>query len=175
MQKIRSWSHWCLIGVAGLACSASAHAQQNTRLMDPSAAPSAQTGTAASAPAPKPLQIRVPKRVPVTASAPVLTPAPAPAVPVPVADPAATQPVASGVTPATAVPVQQKGVAVWWDITPVGETTRDLMAAQAAGAQASTESLPTLGATASRSWDRYLESFNHPVPEWFQERVEADE
>lgn len=31
--------------------------------------------------------------------------------------------------------------------------------------------IPMLGATTNRSWDRYLESFTHPIPERFDERV----
>ena len=34
--------------------------------------------------------------------------------------------------------------------------------------------LPILGATADRSWQRYLDSFTHPIPEQFEERVQLD-
>ena len=58
------------------------------------------------------------------------------------------------------------------DTGQLGNTTRRLMAAQASGTQAP---LPTLGVTASQALDRYLESFRHPLPEWFQQHVEAIE
>jgi hypothetical protein len=53
-----------------------------------------------------------------------------------------------------------------------GALVRALMAAQADGRRAG-PLLPMLGPVATASWDRYLESFKHPIPEWFRERVEA--
>jgi hypothetical protein len=53
-----------------------------------------------------------------------------------------------------------------------GALVRALMAAQADGRRAG-PLLPMLGPVATASWDRYLESFRHPIPEWFRERVEA--
>lgn len=35
------------------------------------------------------------------------------------------------------------------------------------------QALPVLGATANRSWQRYLDSFTHPIPEQFEERVSS--
>ena len=165
MRKIRLWS--CMGIVAGVALSASAMAQQNGRLTD--ASPAFTTG--GNAVAPKPVQLQAPNSLP----APVLaqaTPIPVPAAPVAPVATAVAAPVATPAIP-PAAPAQKKGVGVWWDITPVGDTTRELMAAQAAGEQASTTALPTLGVTASESWNRYLESFRHPVPEWFKQHVEA--
>ena len=55
----------------------------------------------------------------------------------------------------------------------VGDVTRTLMAAQASGVRAGAE-LPVLGATADLTWKRYLDSFNHPIPDWFTEKVESN-
>ena len=46
------------------------------------------------------------------------------------------------------------------------------MDAQVAGTQAGPV-LPTLGAAAGRSWKRYLDSFDHPIPDRFEETVQA--
>ncbi len=48
----------------------------------------------------------------------------------------------------------------------IGETTRSLLRLQAEGTQAG-NALPMLGEAASRSYQRYLDSFKHPVPEYF--------
>jgi len=53
----------------------------------------------------------------------------------------------------------------------VGTTTRALLAAQADGRRAG-NTLLIPGAVATASWNRYLESFAHPIPEFFAERVE---
>ena len=161
MKKIKLWSCLCVAGFAGVALSTAAIAQQNGRLLpSPPVAPVQTTVVAPAAPtlAPTP-------------------PAPEPAVAVPVASaPAAAVPATTPApAPVYSEPVLHKGVAVWWDITVVGETTRDLMAAQAAGDQATATPLPTLGATASQARDRYLESFSHPIPEWFKQNVDAME
>lgn len=55
----------------------------------------------------------------------------------------------------------------------IGETTRRLLAAQANPDRQGTH-LPILGATAQLSWQRYLDSFRHPQPEWFDKRLEKD-
>lgn len=55
----------------------------------------------------------------------------------------------------------------------VGDVTRTLTAAQASGVRAGGD-LPVLGATADLTWNRYLDSFNHPIPDWFTEKVESD-
>ncbi len=53
-----------------------------------------------------------------------------------------------------------------------GDVTRGLLAAQADGRRAGA-ALPVLGAVSTAAWDRYLASFTHPVPEWFQKRVDT--
>lgn len=52
-----------------------------------------------------------------------------------------------------------------------GASTRTLLAAQASGRIAGAER-PMLGATATLAWERYLNSFKHPIPEWFEATVE---
>jgi hypothetical protein len=52
----------------------------------------------------------------------------------------------------------------------LGVTTRGLLAAQADGRRAGPE-LPILGPVATASWQRYVERFEHPIPEYFVTRV----
>ena len=54
----------------------------------------------------------------------------------------------------------------------VGDITRALFEAQADGRRAG-GALPMLGPVSSAAWNRYLESFSHPIPEWFQKRMET--
>ncbi len=49
----------------------------------------------------------------------------------------------------------------------IGDTTRALLRLQADGSQAGA-ALPMLGEAASRSYQRYLGSFDHPIPEFFE-------
>ena len=49
----------------------------------------------------------------------------------------------------------------------IGDTTRALLRMQADGSNAG-NALPMLGETASRSYQRYLNSFDHPIPEYFE-------
>lgn len=53
-----------------------------------------------------------------------------------------------------------------------GDVTRGLLAAQADGRRAG-NALPVLGPVSTAAWNRYLESFSHPIPEYFQKRVET--
>ncbi|MGI4812251.1 MAG: DUF3613 domain-containing protein [Janthinobacterium lividum] len=52
----------------------------------------------------------------------------------------------------------------------VGDVTTLLLTAQADGSVAAPR-LPMLGATASAAYKRYLDSFSHPIPEYFQEKI----
>ncbi|MDE2609209.1 MAG: DUF3613 domain-containing protein [Burkholderiales bacterium] len=52
----------------------------------------------------------------------------------------------------------------------LGATTRELLQAQADGRWAGPP-LPMLGAQASASYRRYLDSFRHPIPEFFSSKV----
>lgn len=54
--------------------------------------------------------------------------------------------------------------------TKVQNQTQQLLEMQASKDRPG-RSIPMLGATAAKSWDRYLESFTHPIPERFDERV----
>ena len=49
----------------------------------------------------------------------------------------------------------------------VGDTTRALLQLQADSNRPGT-ALPMLGEAASRSYQRYLTSFDHPIPEYFE-------
>ncbi|MDH2050960.1 DUF3613 domain-containing protein [Achromobacter marplatensis] len=53
-----------------------------------------------------------------------------------------------------------------------GDVTRGLLAAQADGRRAG-GALPILGPVSTAAWNRYVDSFTHPIPEWFQKRVET--
>jgi hypothetical protein len=52
----------------------------------------------------------------------------------------------------------------------VGDVTHALLQAQADGRVAGPR-LPMLGATADASWARYMDSFKHPLPEFFENKV----
>ena len=52
-----------------------------------------------------------------------------------------------------------------------GDVTRGLLAAQADGRLAG-NALPVLGPVSTAAWNRYLESFKHPIPVWFDRNVE---
>ncbi|MEI2415651.1 DUF3613 domain-containing protein [Orrella sp. JC864] len=56
----------------------------------------------------------------------------------------------------------------------LGDVTRLLLAAQADGRRAGT-ALPMLGASADLAWQRYMDSFTLPLPQWFDERVDIKE
>ena len=53
-----------------------------------------------------------------------------------------------------------------------GDVTRGLLAAQADGRRAG-NMLPVLGPVSTAAWNRYLDSFSHPIPEYLQKRVET--
>jgi hypothetical protein len=55
----------------------------------------------------------------------------------------------------------------------VGDTTAKLLAAQANGTYAGKEA-GTLGAEATLSYKRYLDSFKLPIPQWFKGTVSSD-
>lgn len=55
----------------------------------------------------------------------------------------------------------------------VGDVTHTLLQAQADGRVAGPR-LPMLGATADLSWQRYLDSFKHPLPEFFKNTVSKE-
>ncbi len=79
---------------------------------------------------------------------------------------AATAPVAA---PPAQPPEQQPSPELETRIR-VGDVTHTLLQAQADGRVAGPR-LPMLGVTASASWQRYLDSFQHPLPEFFKAKV----
>ncbi len=54
-----------------------------------------------------------------------------------------------------------------------GDITRGLLAAQADGRRAGA-ALPVLGAASTVAWNRYVDSFTRPIPEWFTKRVQTN-
>lgn len=52
----------------------------------------------------------------------------------------------------------------------IGDATRSLLRLQASG-QAAPAALPMLGEQANAAYKRHLESFNHPIPEFFDTAV----
>lgn len=52
----------------------------------------------------------------------------------------------------------------------IGSTTRELLHMQVNGSHAGPR-LPMLGDEASASYKRYIQSFNHPIPEFFESKV----
>ncbi|CAB3956046.1 hypothetical protein LMG7053_04879 [Achromobacter ruhlandii] len=54
-----------------------------------------------------------------------------------------------------------------------GDITRGLLAAQADGRRAGA-ALPVLGAASTAAWNRYIDSFTRPIPEWFDKRVQTN-
>ncbi len=55
----------------------------------------------------------------------------------------------------------------------VGEATSHLLALQRSGAAASPTARPIAGDVASLSYQRYLDSFTHPIPETFNTTVKS--
>lgn len=84
------------------------------------------------------------------------------------AQPAAAQPAAQ----APAQPAPQATASSAPVEENFGDVTRALLAAQADGRRAG-GALPILGPVSTAAWNRYLESFSHPIPEYFQKRVET--
>ncbi|GAA4334513.1 hypothetical protein GCM10023144_26840 [Pigmentiphaga soli] len=102
-------------------------------------------------------------------------------VPAPARTTAAAQPGAGAIRQAETADRAQPGAAVgagpgersatrtvpWTGSTANGALTRAVLRAQAEGRYAGPP-LPTLGATAARSWSRYVDSFGHPIPEFYE-------
>lgn len=59
------------------------------------------------------------------------------------------------------------GVVAAGQVTDVGKTTQDALELQRSGSK-SVETRPILKDVASRTYDRYLESFTYPIPEKFE-------
>ncbi len=105
------------------------------------------TGKTVAAPAPAPKAV--------AKAPPPLPPAPEPVAAPPVAAPPIVEPVAMAPKPRQ-----------------FGDTTRDLLKLQASG-DAAGKKLPILGDEASASYKRYVDSFSHPLPEYYQPAVKV--
>ena len=66
-------------------------------------------------------------------------------------------------------PAYESGI----DDAGIGSTTRALLHMQVSGSNAG-QLLPMLGDEASASYKRYIQSFNHPIPEFFESKVGKD-
>jgi len=55
------------------------------------------------------------------------------------------------------------------DLTEIGKTTRDVLEMQRSGENAA-EVRPMLKDVAERGYERYLKSFEHPIPDQFERR-----
>lgn len=96
----------------------------------------------------------------------------------PSATPATTVSASTAAPPAATTtqavaPVQQTETPAsngWETRIHVGDVTHILLQAQVDGRVAGPR-LPMLGATADASWQRYLDSFKHPLPEYFENKV----
>lgn len=143
-----------LLSAAGLA-----HAQNNAPLTGGMAG-SAPQAVMAQAAAARPAVAQAAVAQPVPPAAGTITDRPV------VRQVASPMPVPAA--PAAPAAAQAAGAAA--DSGP-GELTRALLAAQADGRRAG-PALPMQGPVATAAWDRYLDSFRRPIPEWFRERVE---
>ncbi|OZI17818.1 DUF3613 domain-containing protein [Bordetella genomosp. 7] len=93
--------------------------------------------------------------------------------PMPAAAPTAAASTAAASTAAASTAAASTAPASAQRDEAVGDVTRALMAAQADGRRAG-GALPILGPVSSASWQRYLDSFRQPIPQWFGEKVETD-
>lgn len=113
-----------------------------------------------------PAFVPVPAAAPVTASTPASATAGA-------AGPvyAEAQPVNNGAAPQAAVVRNQEAPAVasttFVAREEIGDVTRMLLAAQARSERSGTEHT-VLGVTATHTWERYIQSFTHPIPQTFE-------
>ncbi|MDX3907744.1 MAG: DUF3613 domain-containing protein [Pigmentiphaga sp.] len=87
-----------------------------------------------------------------------------------VAQPPAPQPArAQAQAPVVSAPVRQMAAPAVSSPRrrPAGAVTQDVLSMQREGRHAG-QALPMLGATAVPSWQRYVESFSHPIPEFYE-------
>jgi len=85
-----------------------------------------------------------------------------------VAPPAVTDPL-----PMASAPVERYAPPPPPPRTEIGQTTRDLLRMQAEGTHAGPR-LPILGDQAAASYQRYLKSFEHEIPEFLKTSVKKD-
>lgn len=149
-----------LAALAPLACLAQSNAPLTGNMTG--GAPAA----GATAPASTLPQAQLPQR-PVVQQ--VQTPMPQPAAQAAPAAPAASAASPQAASPQAAAAQAAAPAAVEENF---GDVTRALLAAQADGRRAG-GALPVLGPVSTAAWNRYLESFSHPIPEYFQKRVQT--
>ena len=126
----------------------------------PSQAPAAAAQAAPVAPVARPQVVQAPEQRVTT----VVTPqAAAPAQPAP----AVVAPAATAAAPRATPVVDTASVAPQGKSRPNGDVTSEVLRMQAEGRQAG-QALPMLGATASPSWKRYIDSYSHPIPEFYE-------
>lgn len=65
------------------------------------------------------------------------------------------------------------GTAIAGSVTDIGQTTRSVLAMQAEGTN-SVEPRPMLKEVAQRTYERFLESFTHPIPDQFERKHFSD-
>jgi hypothetical protein len=94
--------------------------------------------------------------------------APAAPAPLPAAPPAGAAPL-----PTASAPVERYTPPPPPPRTEIGQTTRDLLRMQAQGTHAGPR-LPILGDQAAASYQRYLKSFEHEIPEFLKTSVKKD-
>jgi len=78
--------------------------------------------------------------------------------------------VAKAAASAPARPAESSATEASQEGVRVGDVTHTLLQAQVDGRVAGPR-LPMLGATADASWQRYLDSFKHPLPESFETKL----
>ncbi len=79
----------------------------------------------------------------------------------------------SAIPPAQDAQAAAEGDEVFDHPLQVGDATSNLFAWQRGGEIASSTPRPIAGSVASRSYERYLKSFEHPIPEQFNSSVKS--
>lgn len=125
-------------------------------------------GTAAAAPPSTPRHV-APPAAPLPSSA-VTAPLPAATAPVATWQEPAAPAAIDDPTEASAPPMPVASSPAVYYAKQVGDTTRHLLQMQVEGSQAG-QPLPMLGAEASASYVRYMKSFEHPIPEFYETTV----
>ncbi len=126
--------------------------------------------------APAPVQVAPPQRVaPPPTNAAITTPLQNSNAPVPAAarQVAAPPGIADQAELSSTPPLPAASAPSSFYAAQVGDTTRHLLQIQAEGNQAG-KPLPMLGAEASASYARYLKSFNHDIPEFYETTIGKD-
>ena len=97
----------------------------------------------------------------------VVTPQAAAATPPATAQPASAAPATAAAAAPAAQPIAAAPAASGRKSRPNGDVTNAVLRAQAEGRLAG-QALPMLGATASPSWKRYIDSFSLPIPDFYE-------